>query len=122
VLTAACAIIALTLLGAAVLSGYVVGRARRIRNGQGYLAGRADGYQKGIHHGERARLALRRQVDELAADRDRLDAALDELGRRYDRLLAQQVAPRIARTVEDATGQAALVGDDTLAVFGGDDR
>jgi hypothetical protein len=115
VLTAACAIIALALLTFAAVTGYGIGHARKLHTGEDYNAGQADGIRIGLVKGEHLRDALQAEVT-------RLVAALDELGRQYDRLLAQQGAPRIARTVEDATGQAALVGDDTLAVFGGDDR
>lgn len=85
-LTAACLALLCVALGGGALIGYSIGSTRRLRTGEGYLAGRASGYQAGIRHGEKARTALQARVDQL-------DAALDEMGERYDQLLAQRFVP-----------------------------
>lgn len=100
-LTAACLALLFATLTLVAWCGYHVGRSRRPRS-EGYLAARATGWRDGIRHGEAARTALSRQLDQVTADRDRLDEALEEMNGRYVRLAAQRYTP-IARaiTVDD---------------------
>lgn len=88
-LTAACLALLIATLALTAWCGHEVGRTRRPRS-ENYLAARA---------------ALRRQLEEVTADRDRLNAALDEMGKQHD-LLVRRVAaihgPQLVRTVPGA--------------------
>lgn len=100
-LTAACLTLLFATLALTAWCGYDVGRARRPRS-ESYLAARASGWRdRGVHE-EAARAALRRQLDEVTADRDRLDAALEEYARLYDQGVARRFVPEIVRTVPGA--------------------
>jgi hypothetical protein len=68
VLTIACAVVALALGGVLTLSGYIVGRARKLRDGEGYLAGRAEGMRLGRSEGLRERDDLTERLDEATAE------------------------------------------------------
>lgn len=93
-LTAACLAITFATLGLCCWMAYWVGRTRTLRDSDAYNAGHADGYQAGILHGERVR-------NELRAERDQRDAALDELGALYDQRLAEGFAPVVRRVVAE---------------------
>lgn len=82
-LTALCAFIALAILAFAALAGYAVGHARKVRAGEDYNAGKAEGYRLGLVKGEHLRDALHAEVDRLneALDhryRGQVDAAYED--------------------------------------------
>ena len=100
-------ILALIIPSVSVALGYVVGRSQR-----NYNRGRADGYNAGIRHGEKARDALRARAEELEAALDELcetdlEAAVDEIGEPF------------VHAVERANGEIELVGDDTFTMLNG---
>lgn len=111
-LAAACLTILAAVVGGVYLIGYWTGRTRTVRESEGYLKAKAEGYRAGIAHDERVRAALRAERNQALIERDRIEDALDDLGAMYDQHVARQFVPAIQEAIADA-----VVGDDTFVML-----